>query len=760
MTESTIWTEKYRPQKFEDIKGQTKIVERIKAFVEQKNMPHVLLAGPAGVGKSTIALVIAKELYKETWKNNFLELNASVTGDTPILIKQNNSIKRTNFNELAQKYFKDNKETSRINTEDLEIFSLDKNTLKTKFSKVNYIFRHKVKKIAKIKYEGGFIKTSLNHSIIILDKNGDLKEKKCEDLKKGDLIISFVTELPGTKIKLDLREHKIQTHNQLVSGLILNPKVKQIFEEIELTNNLSWALGLYTAEGCTSLKNNSTSGQMIYALGYPQEMHLISKLKEIFTPLQIPHAESLGKSGFDRTKESSIQLRLFNTQLVKYLRANCYNSDRKIAKTKRIFSALFNAELQQKIAFLKGYIEGDGCGKWEKVSRVSSRSKDCLIDTVWLSKISGIESSYFDSEARLIWNNKDFTYIKSNLLPANIFTNLIEKNLLNKNNNPRYTLRHQLYSKKSNRIKRDIAKKILENLSDQKLKGKFTNLINSEIHSLRITKIDFEEIDDYVYDVSVPESQMFFGGTNPILLHNSDDRGIDVVRNTIKEFAKTKGMGEIPFKIIFLDECDSLTKEAQQALRRTMENYVTSTRFLLSCNYSSKIIDPIQSRCTVFRFKPLTKEEIEDYILKIASTEKLNIDKKAIAALVDISNGDVRKITNILQSTSVIDKNITEDLIYSLVSAAEPKEIQEILKLAINKRFIQARGLLLDTMLKHGLSGLDILKQIQKETMDLDAISDEKRVELLDKCGEIEFRMTEGSDEFIQLEALLAYFAK
>ena len=169
---------------------------------------------------------------------------------------------------------------------------------------------------------------------------------------------------------------------------------------------------------------------------------------------------------------------------------------------------------------------------------------------------------------------------------------------------------------------------------------------------------------------------------NFLELNASDDRGIDVVRNTIKEFAKTRALGNVPFKIIFLDECDSLTKEAQQALRRTMENFVTSTRFVLSCNYSSKIIDPIQSRCTVFRFKPLTKEDIEDYVMKIATTENLNVDKNTIASLVNISHGDVRKITNVLQSCSSIDHNITENLVYSLVSAAEPKEIQDILLLA------------------------------------------------------------------------------
>ena len=254
-----------------------------------------------------------------------------------------------------------------------------------------------------------------------------------------------------------------------------------------------------------------------------------------------------------------------------------------------------------------------------------------------------------------------------------------------------------------------------------------------------------------------------FGKTwkhNFLELNASDERGIDVVRHTIKEFAKVRSLGNVPFKIIFLDECDSLTKEAQQALRRTMENFVNTTRFVLSCNYSSKIIDPIQSRCTVFRFKPLNVEEINDYVDNISQRENLMLDTESIASLISISNGDVRKVTNILQSCAAISSNINKQLIYSLVSIAEPKEIKEILALAIARQFIRARELLLSTMLKHGLSGTDILKQIQKETINITDISEEKRIDLIDKCGEIEFRMVEGSDEFIQLEALLANFAK
>lgn len=244
---------------------------------------------------------------------------------------------------------------------------------------------------------------------------------------------------------------------------------------------------------------------------------------------------------------------------------------------------------------------------------------------------------------------------------------------------------------------------------------------------------------------------------NFLELNASDDRGIDIVRNEIKDFARLKSIGHVPFKIIFLDECDSLTKEAQQALRRTMENYTSSTRFVLSCNYSSKIIDPIQSRCTIFRFKPLSKENFEELISTIAKGESLKVDKKAIDALFDVCDGDARRMKNILQSCAAINKNITENLIYDLVSAARPKEVKEVLEIAIKGDFIQARNKLLDVMLQHGLSGLDIIKQIQKEVWNL-KISDEKKVQLIDKCGDIEFRMVEGSDEFIQLESLLANF--
>jgi replication factor C small subunit len=243
--------------------------------------------------------------------------------------------------------------------------------------------------------------------------------------------------------------------------------------------------------------------------------------------------------------------------------------------------------------------------------------------------------------------------------------------------------------------------------------------------------------------------------SNVLELNASDERGIDVIRNKVKDFAKTKSLSENPFKIIYLDECDALTREAQQALRRTMENYTKSTRFILSCNYSSKIIDPIQSRCSIFRFSHLSKDEVLELISKIAKSEGLDIFDSAKELLYKISEGDCRKLENLLQSASSISSKIDEKAVLSLSSFANPQEIDELIQKAVLGDYLSSKKLLLNIMLSQGLSGIDIIKQIQKQVMD-SKINSLLKLRIIEKCADIEFRLIEGSDEFIQLEGLIA----
>lgn len=239
-------------------------------------------------------------------------------------------------------------------------------------------------------------------------------------------------------------------------------------------------------------------------------------------------------------------------------------------------------------------------------------------------------------------------------------------------------------------------------------------------------------------------------------LNASDERGIDVVRGKIKEFARTAPLGGAEFKIIFMDEADALTTDAQAALRRTMEKYSRICRFVLSCNYASKIIDPIQSRCAVFRFKPLTQEDVKGFLERVIASESVKIVPEAVDGLVHVARGDMRRAVNSLQVAASMGKLIDMDTIYQTVGIANPEEVKNMLETAISGNFIGAREMLDEIMISYGLSGQDIIKQVHGSFFEL-GISDSDKVRLMDKTGEIEFRIIEGSNERIQLEALLAY---
>jgi len=241
-------------------------------------------------------------------------------------------------------------------------------------------------------------------------------------------------------------------------------------------------------------------------------------------------------------------------------------------------------------------------------------------------------------------------------------------------------------------------------------------------------------------------------------LNASDERGIDVVRNKVKDFARTMAVADVPFKIVYLDEADHLTKDAQAALRRTMEDYTVGTRFVLSCNYSSKIISPIQSRCAVFRFKPLPAVAVCGILKSICAVEGISMDDAALELIYAASEGDMRKAENILQACAAVSKKISLATVKQVVSFAEPAEVAKMIMSTLRGDFVSARGMLHDLMTKSGLSGLDVVKQVQRQVWNLD-IKPDVKVELIKRVGEYEFRMVEGSNEVIQLTAMLADFS-
>ncbi|MCE4608766.1 MAG: replication factor C small subunit [Desulfurococcales archaeon] len=242
-------------------------------------------------------------------------------------------------------------------------------------------------------------------------------------------------------------------------------------------------------------------------------------------------------------------------------------------------------------------------------------------------------------------------------------------------------------------------------------------------------------------------------------LNASDERGIGVIREKVKEFARSRTPPDIPFKIILLDEADNMTADAQQALRRLMELYSVSTRFILIANYPSKIIDPIQSRCAFFRFQPLKKDDVVARLKYIADNEGVEYDPEALETIYEISEGDMRKAINVLQAAAALGK-VTVETVFKVVGMAKPKEVRQMIKTALNGDFTGARALLRKLMIEYGLSGEDIVKQIHREIFSNEIdIPEDLRILIADYIGEIHFRLVEGSDDDIQLSALLAWMS-
>lgn len=245
---------------------------------------------------------------------------------------------------------------------------------------------------------------------------------------------------------------------------------------------------------------------------------------------------------------------------------------------------------------------------------------------------------------------------------------------------------------------------------------------------------------------------------NFLELNASDERGIDTIRTKVKDYARTRPIGDVPYKIVYLDESDALTSEAQNALRRTMEMYTHTARFILACNYSSRIIEPIQSRCAVFRYRRLGEREIAQMLKRIAKAEKFVLTEDGIKAIVYVSGGDMRMAINVLQAAAAVGKRVDEKAVFEVSALAKPEEVREMLELALNGKFEEARGKLNDLLVNQGLSGEDILEQIHREIFNL-KLPEPMKVKLVDRVGEFDFRLSEGANERIQLEAVLAHFA-
>ncbi len=257
---------------------------------------------------------------------------------------------------------------------------------------------------------------------------------------------------------------------------------------------------------------------------------------------------------------------------------------------------------------------------------------------------------------------------------------------------------------------------------------------------------------------------------NFLELNASSNRGIDIMRGhedrsgssssvSVKDYARIKPSNPLGFKIVFLDEADQLTSEAQAALRRTMEIYSSTTRFILSCNYSSQIIPPIQSRCVVLKFRPISPEDIKKRIREIADYEKFEIDEDCMNAIAELSEGDMRRVINVLQ-TLHSSGEMTEKKVYEIFGYSAPGEFKAIVSTALEHGlFDEARNKLDELLIDQGISGIDIIKGIHSAVRK-HPMTPRRKMDLILALAEAEFRIVEGGSDNIQLDALLAKIVK
>ncbi|KAF7489027.1 Replication factor C subunit 5 [Sarcoptes scabiei] len=243
-------------------------------------------------------------------------------------------------------------------------------------------------------------------------------------------------------------------------------------------------------------------------------------------------------------------------------------------------------------------------------------------------------------------------------------------------------------------------------------------------------------------------------------LNASDERGIGIVRGPIKTFASTKILfSQKSYKLIILDEADAMTQDAQNALRNIIEKHTENVRFCFICNYLNKIIPAIQSRCMKFRFAPLKFDQIKSRLDLIVKQESINITDDGIESLIELSNGDMRRVLNVLQSCSTAFDVVNSENVYKCCGIPSKSSIKQIMKWMIEKDFSSIYRNVINMQLENGYSLSDILRGLHSQVLQRD-FPTEIKLDILDEMAIIEENLSAGGSEKPQLAGLIALFQK
>jgi len=689
-----MWAEKYRPQVLDEIKDQKEIVEHLKRFARTKSMPHCLFAGPPGTGKTTASLCLARELFGERHMDAYMELNASDARGIDVI--------RTTVKDFAR--------MSTISRVPFKLLVLDEadNMCLTEDTKIivgksDHKSGYRVKEIREVEKRRYVPMPSANL------ETGEVEddEGKCIDSGYADFY------------KITLGDGRTVEASEKHPFFIWNEESIREVKVSELK-----AGDVLVDYGPIVMKECNVCGRPTL-----NKKFCSRRCQNIRHSLEMWESDNsmYGKPAWNKGKTKSDDLRVAKQGLT----GNKNPSVRPEVKEQRrqqMFRIWRDPTLRQKM--LNGgcrfWKEHKGVPDTEVMGKETAERKRRLASSAYREKGIFLDSNY---RRHLPKSGKARCEICGQMIKKGerdgIYVHHIDRN---ERNSQRDNLMFVCP-----RCHNVVLHKIAEKSWGEKRKEEWSEYMKKWWASLR------ERGEKRLQSMKLLTN----GGVVKEIKHIGARRAWNITMRKNKNFIL--GIGLLTHN----------TADAQHALRRTMERYTETCRFILSCNYSGKIIEPIQSRCALFRFTPLKEEELLSYIEEIGKKESVNYDLQGLKAIVVTSEGDMRRAINTFQAAASFGKKVDEKSVYQVIGRAKPEDVNEILSLSLKNKFIEARDKLRTMLVEYGISGQDIIKQLHSEIFRME-LPEKRRIEIAEVMGEVDFRLAQGADEEIQLSALLA----
>ena len=743
-----VWIEKYRPQRLEDVVGHEHITERLQSYIARDDLPHLLFAGPAGVGKTTSAVAIAKEVYGEQWRENFLELNASDERGIDVVRDRIKSFARSSFGGFDYRIiFLDEADAlcvppgtevvtgypSKPETKKIEDVAEDGEPIPSVSFETNEIQSDEGKLVDSgvadffelELADGRSVLASLTHPFFVVGKDGELVEKELRELSPGDEIADFKDDVGVSRCEIcgnwsAGRFCSIACKNEGHS-LDMQGESNPMYGT-EWSNERREKIVEKLSDGRFAGENNPNYGGEFHGVPvWEMDEPTIEQFRETLSEMRsgTPWEEWVVDADPEAVKEDIGRAcvewwgSLDDDERARLIEKSTENCDYPVYDITGDNNPMRDPEVARKVSeALKGHEPTGGNVR-------HSDELGHLVRSDWEYEVAkALQDAGVEYEYEPVFELSDSVY------------------------HPDFLIDDVVVEVKGLAELWGQTEKVEEFLETYGEDYRFVVVGDSELpHHEHYDRDEFE----------------------PAVVSDGGLRTVETVEVSGIEYshrgrAYNISMEHTPNFMLANGILTHNTSDAQSALRRTMEQFSNNTRFVLSCNYSSQIIDPIQSRCAVFRFSPLGDEAVEETVREIATAEGIEVTDDGVDALVYAADGDMRKAINGLQAAAVLGGVVDEEAVYAITSTARPEEIREMVTLALDGEFTAARAKLDELLVEAGIAGDDVIDQLHRSVWEFD-LDEREAVRVMERIGEADYRITAGANEQVQLEALLASLA-